>query len=500
MNLIRQKGRVMKTVKFTPAEREFLEMVSDAAFANPFSDDRIQLNLRLSGMKSHATSEKILEGLIKNVAAFLEKLEQAGKDNPKAINAEERPLLENAHLFNIFHKFMYQFDELIQEQIKAREDSSPVPFANESLSLLKKQGFTADSALKYFAMFYQLRRAFFFINISLIGQCRSMQQLRESLWNNVFTHDMRLYDKHLWNRMEDFSTLVLGETGTGKGAAARAIGRSGFIPFHEKSQKFSESFMRSFVAINLSQFTESLIESELFGHKKGAFTGAIEAHEGVFARCSPHGAIFLDEIGDVATPIQIRLLQVLQEREFSPVGSHEKHRFHGRVIAASNRPIDELREKGLFRDDFFYRLCSDVIVVPPLAQRLKENPEEIEELLSLITQRITGRESQELTSHITEVINQGVGKKYNWPGNVRELEQCARRVLLTNRYDGDKKTISTDLLTEIQRGIKEEAYDAQRLVSDYCALLYDRHGTYEEVARRAGLDRRTAKKHISSQD
>jgi transcriptional regulator with GAF, ATPase, and Fis domain len=109
-----------------------------------------------------------------------------------------------------------------------------------------------------------------------------------------------------------------------------------------------QSFTRGFVPLNLSQYPETLIESELFGHKKGAFTGAVEAHEGVFSRCSPHGEIFLDEIGDVSTHLQIKLLQVLQERTFSPVGSHEKLRFRGRVIAATNQSLDALRDQSFF--------------------------------------------------------------------------------------------------------------------------------------------------------
>src|SRR5439155_22025679 len=116
-------------------------------------------------------------------------------------------------------------------------------------------------------------------------------------WNNIFTHDVRCYDRYLWNRMEDFSTLLLGETGTGKGTTAAAIGRSGFIPFEEKKGCFAESFTRSFVALNLSQYPEALIESELLGDKKGAFTGAIEAHERSFSRGSHCGARFLDDGG-----------------------------------------------------------------------------------------------------------------------------------------------------------------------------------------------------------
>src|SRR6185295_11575612 len=109
--------------------------------------------------------------------------------------------------------------------------------------------------------FFQLRRAFYFILRSLAGECESMRKLRESLWNNVFTHDMRGYDAALWNRMEDFSTLLLGETGTGKGQAAAAIGRSEFIPYLPAERRFAANFTETFIAINLSQFPETLIES-----------------------------------------------------------------------------------------------------------------------------------------------------------------------------------------------------------------------------------------------
>ena len=112
------------------------------------------------------------------------------------------------------------------------------------------------------------------------------------------------------------------------------------------------------MSINLSQFPETLIESELFGHKKGAFTGAVKNHTGVFGRCSPYGAILLDEIGETSTQLQIKLLEVLQNRVFSPVGSHEKSRFEGRVIAATNRAFEEIQEKKIFRDDFYYSLWS----------------------------------------------------------------------------------------------------------------------------------------------
>ncbi len=316
------------------------------------------------------------------------------------------------------------------------------------------------------------------------------------LWNNIFTHDIINYEQNLWDRMEDFSTLLLGPTGCGKGAAAAAIGRSGYIPFDEKTGKFTRSFTESFVQINLSEYPESLLESELFGHTKGAFTGAITSHDGIFALCGAHGSIFLDEIGDISTQVQTKLLRILQERSFSPVGSHEKLRFEGRVIAATNRSIDELRQQGKFRDDFYYRLCSDCIIVPGLQQRIQENPDELTDLITSVVKRITGQKSAELIESVTAIIDKRLGRDYQWPGNVRELEQCVRSVIIKQDYLGDSKTSATQQTNEFHLAIESGSLTAEEVLSRYCRALYEKYGTYEEVARRSRLDRRTVKKYI----
>ncbi|MBN2163778.1 MAG: sigma-54-dependent Fis family transcriptional regulator, partial [Pontiellaceae bacterium] len=328
----------------------------------------------------------------------------------------------------------------------------------------------------------------------LVGDSPCMKRLRARLWDNIFTHDIGWYERSLWNRMEDFSTLLLGETGTGKGAAAAAIGRSGFIPFNPHTQKFEESFTRAFVSINLSQYPESLIESELFGHRKGAFTGAIERHEGVFSRCSPYGAIFLDEIGDVSIPVQIKLLQVLQERTFSPVGSHDKVRFAGRVIAATNKSLDILRHEGKFRDDFYYRLCSDLITVPPLRARILEDGGELESLVTHITHRICGGP---VKIPVLKILKEQVGRCYAWPGNVRELEQAIRRIMLTGSYAGDT-ALDPEKEDSVERVMTSGTLSARELVEKYCCELYERFGNYGEVARRTGLDWRTVKKNVQN--
>lgn len=485
-----------RAVHLHAEDREFFRLVNQAAFSNPFSPEREELDRRMAGVSGKLPHDDLLSRAVARVLDRVARLETEGRADLRLFSREEGQLVQSALLFDVYYRFIEDFDRLILQQIEAGDVPCPVPFAGEVLSLLRRRGFNAEESRRFLAFFYQMRRAFYFIHRSLVGQSPSMGKFRCHLWNNVFTSDIRWYERFLWDRMEDFSTLILGETGTGKGAAAAAIGRSGFIPFDEKKGCFVESFTRNFIGLNLSQFPETLIESELFGHKKGAFTGAIEDHQGVFARCTPHGAIFLDEIGDVAVPIQVKLLQVLQERTFSPVGSRGKLRFSGRVIAATNQPLDSLRQQGAFRDDFFYRLCTDIIAVPPLRQRLREDTGELEILLRHVVRRILGDTSPDLTASIRDILNRDLGRDYSWPGNVRELEQAVRRIILTREYRGEVQPPPADLSAGLHRRIDDESLDAQELLASYCAVLYQRHGTFEEVARRTRLDRRTVKKYL----
>jgi len=481
-----------------PHIRDFFKLVYAAILANPFDDARANVDLKLSGLSPTTSRKNRLEKAIHETRKRIDRIEAGGPPDINAFGEKDRKLVQAAYLFDFFYRYREQFDKLITDQIAAGDNFIKVPFANEAFLFLRKKGFTGESTTRYFALSYQLRRAYYFMTKRLVGPSIAMKKLRFDLWNNVFTHNIDFYEKYLLNRMEDFSTLLLGETGTGKGTAAMAIGCSGFIPFLLKKKGFQESFTKSFVSINLSQFPETLIESELFGHKKGAFTGAAKNHIGVFGRCSPYGAILLDEIGETSTQLQIKLLEVLQNRFFSPVGSHEKSRFEGRVIAATNRAIDEIRAKNIFRDDFYYRLSSDIITVPPLRVRIQQNPDELNALLSYTIARMLAQPSPELEKEIRAVIDKNLGLDYAWPGNVRELEQCVRRIILQKNYEGNIKSVfPDDLKTRLVTGIESGELDAQNLIAGYCTLLYRRYGTFEDVARRINLDRRTVKKYIS---
>ncbi len=479
----------------TSEERSFFSLVQEATAANPFGQARKQLDRKIAGRCDQIHKQHNIDDVVHEVGRRIEQLQQKGSCSIKRFSGRDRELVQSALLFHIFHRFAPQFDRLIAEQSEQPDADLAVPFAGQALHELKALGFSAQQACRYFELFFQMRRAFFFIGHNIVGCSACMIKLRERLWNNVFTHNLDMYDAYLWNRMEDFSTLILGPTGAGKGTAAAAIGCSGYIPFDAKTGRFRENFRRAFISLNLSQFSEALIESELFGHKKGAFTGAVENYQGVFDRCSPYGSILLDEIGEVGEAIQIKLLQVLQERTFVPVGDHRQRRFSGRVIAATNRPMAQIRQDHILRDDFFYRLCSDVIKVPSLAQRIRQDHRELEDLVHHTVSRIVGNPSPELADQLHRQIVDQLGHGYAWPGNVRELEQCVRRLLLNQSYAPFTPDKPQSLSAYLLQNLSDGTLDLQGLICGYCFELYRRFGTYEAVAQTTRLDRRTAKKH-----
>ena len=488
----------MNQRKLSSAERQFLKNAVAVIYANPFSADRGITDRKLIDFPTGEDYTTRYQRIMAAVAEGVDRLVVDGNNNFQHFEGKDRRLVKNVLAFHVYHQIFLRFDPLIEQQINSGNKPLKFHLADDAIRMLVGYGFTENEAAGYFAAYFQFRRAYYFIKQTIIGSSPCIIKLRESLWNNVVTSDIGLYVDELIGQMEDFSTLLLGETGCGKGACASAIGRSAYIPFDKDSKRFVESFTDTFVSLNLSRFPEQIIESELFGHRKGAFTGAAMDYGGALSGCSRFGAVFLDEIGEVSVPVQVKLLQVLEDREFTPVGSYEKKDFHGRIIAATNQPLEKLRSEGRFRDDFYYRLCSDVIHVPPLRQRLQEDPQEMGELIEHVVNRIIGRYSAEVSERVTNAIHEQIPADYRWPGNVRELEQCIRRLLLTQRYEITSTSPHEDNLEErITHNIRTGDINAQQLLSAYCKLLYSRQGSYEAVARITDLDRRTVKKYVT---
>lgn len=210
----------------------------------------------------------------------------------------------------------------------------------------------------------------------------------------------------------DSTVLIAGESGTGKELIARAL--------HDNSQRIHKPF----VPVNCGAFTETLLESELFGHVRGAFTGAANSHRGIFETASG-GTVFLDEISETSPAFQVKLLRVLQEQEVRPVGAAEPRRVDVRIVAATNRPVHDLLNSDDFRSDLLYRLSVIHIQLPPLRERSEDIPLLVEHFLQRTNAKL--KRQVMVPTETTEWL-----KSLTWPGNVRELENAVERAITLN--------------------------------------------------------------------
>ncbi|HLK68271.1 MAG TPA: sigma 54-interacting transcriptional regulator [Bryobacteraceae bacterium] len=347
-----------------------------------------------------------------------------------------------------------------------------------------------------FACFRQIQRAFEQVFRDIIGSSMPAARLRAAVWQSIFTHDMRRYRRTLYSRMGEFATLITGPSGTGKELVARAIAESRYVPFDEQHLTFANDDLDSFFPINISAMSPTLVESELFGHRRGSFTGAIADRKGWLETCPESGSVFLDELGDLDPAIQVKLLRVIETRTFHPVGDTAGRRFRGKLITATNRDLPAAMRKGQFREDLYYRLCSDQVVTPSLGEQLTDSPGVLRELVHYMARRVAGAEAEELAAEVIRWIEDNLGIDYSWPGNYRELEQCVKNVLIRRDYRPSRVDESEGPLEEFWREVRTGRMLVEDLISGYVTMVYSHTGSYEETARRLGLDRRTVKAKV----
>jgi transcriptional regulator with PAS, ATPase and Fis domain len=211
----------------------------------------------------------------------------------------------------------------------------------------------------------------------------------------------------------DFTVLISGESGTGKELVARAI--------HLQSARADKPF----ISLNCGTLTETLLESELFGYERGAFTGAVQKKKGLF-EAAHTGTIFLDEIGEMSTSSQVKLLRVLQERAFRPVGGHAEVSVDLRVIAATNRDLAQEMASGRFREDLYYRIAVLTIHTPPLRQRKSDIPILVEYFLDQVQKTLTRSQKNKINENAVNALS-----GYPWPGNIRQLRHVVERLVAT---------------------------------------------------------------------
>jgi len=497
-------------------ERRTLEAFAALADGNPFLPERVAAEERALGERFVAGDavwhpDAQLDGLNPNLdglsgasETLAARLRERLADGARA-RQEELLHYEALVRYVLFTRYQNDFYELILAARGGRASTRKLPFwtrfRRDFAELLEIPGVRLPhpvSAAHHFAWGFQIRRAFDYTFRQISGGSMPAARLRADVWQSIFTVDPARYHRALTGRMADIPTLVTGESGTGKELVARALAYSQYVPFDEEGQRFAEEFQDAFVAVNLSALSPTLVESELFGHRKGAFTGAVEDRTGWLESCGPHGTVFLDEIGDLDGAIQVKLLRLLQERTFQRIGETRERRFLGKIVAATNRDLPAEMRAGRFRPDLFYRLCADPIRTPTLAEQLAAGAHERSNLLLVLARRIAGPdEAPALARECDRWIDRHLDGGYPWPGNIRELEQCVRSVLVRGRYEPPTGapaggSLGDDLADDLAEG----RLSADALLRRYCTEVYARTGSYEETARRLELDRRTVKSRI----
>ena len=494
-------------------------------YSNPFLPERLQLERQILGDRFqsgaaviHFPSDLQGQAVFKNFSLLLEqsrnmadKMRQrvlAGK----CLREEDQQLYRETVVFLLYGKHFSINDVPLVRRLRDRTKElgeSWSQFQKDYEWYLNLPELVLPNhfdAAHCFSIFFQIDRAFSHIFEFIIGSSMPIAILRAAIWESIFTHDMGRYIRGVYKSMGDMTTLITGKSGTGKELVARAIGLSRYQAFNPKTKKFDDAEKDPFFAVNLSALSSTLIESELFGHCKGSFTGAVVNRKGWLEVCGQNGTVFLDEIGELEPSIQVKLLRVLQTRTFSPVGETKLHRFLGKFVTATNRDLAAEISRGHFREDLYYRLCADMVRTPTLQEQLMDRPEDLLELTRFIARRLLVElpdEADSLASEAVHWVEQHFGNSYDWPGNIRELEQCVRNVLIRKSYKPSRRIAlqrpdaiplhSMRGTDEFVRSMLAGEMTLDEVSEHYASLVYAQVGRYDLASQKLGIDWRTLK-------
>jgi sigma-54 specific flagellar transcriptional regulator A len=500
--------------------------------ANPFLPERVELERQALGTRYKEEGPLIWarpgegrEEYLGNIPAMRERAEAIVSEMRRRIEGgrtatrDELLVYEDLALFLLYARHMDALEGIVTKALQRTGWDGRALFWPDFQADFQRYFHLPGQELPsrhdsrvIFAWLFQIERAFTHIYSRIIGGSMPVAQLRAAAWESIFTHDMRRYTQVLHKSMAHVTTLITGPSGTGKELVAQAIGRSRYLAFDVVEKRFAES---CYTALNLSAFVPTLLESELFGHIKASFVGALD-RKGWLEQCSgPDDTVLLDEIGELDEAIQVKLLRVLQERCFVRVGetTDRPREFHGKIIAATNRDLAAAMRAGKFREDFYHRLCDDHIVTPSLAEQLADRPQDLTEMVRFLVSQILGeltrgpdgptdaemctREADGLTGEAVDWI-EGNLKDYPWPGNFRELSRCVRNVMIHGSYrppmsprDG---VGGLGPIEEFLRNVRRVELTRVKLLGCYYALAYFRSDeNWTAAGERLDVDWRTVR-------
>lgn len=481
------------------SEKPLLTAIGRLIFTNPFTPERLHLEELILGRKRPesvwnmhslgAEYDEDISALGKLAEHWANELRR--RTDSAKLTASDYETLEAVALYHLFEKYRCLMSRPMQENpgnvfFPVYRDFER-DFKHYLLFPARKRPCPYQADLT-FAIYFQIHRAFYHIFDFIAGGSIAAGEFRASVWQSIFTCDIYRYHRAMYHCMNQITTLITGESGTGKELVASAIARSQYIPFSSRTMEFAVAYPDCFWPVQLSAMPQTMLESELFGHRKGAYTGALGDRKGYLESCPEWGSVFLDEIGDINAEIQVKLLRVLQTRHFQRLGDTTQYTFTGKIIAATNRNLGRECAAGNFREDLYYRLCADTVSTPSLRELIGGSRKELEQFVHILSIRcIGGGEADSFTGEAVCWIEKHLGLSYPWPGNVRELEQCVRNLLIRGRYTPAHTATAGEVPDDIT---------ANELMQRYCRALYRRFGNYQAAADFAGLDRRTVRKYI----
>ncbi len=507
-------------------ELKAAEAIGAIGYCNPFLPERLALERTALGAQFLCADPVInlppgadLKTIFPNFTALRERAEVLSEKMRAQILAGTTPsereirIYRDLALYLLYNRHTSYLDKVATAPAKRgktdQKSAAWDDFQRDFDRYLQLPGFPLPAHIEAghcFAVFFQIQRAFNHIFECIIGRSMPIARLRAAVWQSIFTHDMGRYTRAVYRTMGNIPTLITGSSGTGKELVARAIGMSRYIPFDKRSARFEVDSNSLLHTVNLSALSATLIESELFGHTKGSFTGAVTDRQGWLEVAGAQGTVFLDEIGELDLSIQVKLLRVLQSRGFSRVGETQQRQFAGKFVAATNRDLAQEMADGRFREDLYYRLCADMIHTPALHEQIADCPDDLQSLAEFIARRVLTdlpEESQALARETVDWIGAQMEPNYAWPGNIRELEQCVRNVMIRKSYTPAKQSRERTGSTpqdHFARDVAAGDFTLEELIERYVSMVYaaeDKH--YGRASKRLNMDWRTLKQRLNQE-
>ena len=494
---------------FTPQERIIFLALAQIARRNPYLPDRIEHEHQALGpffvfpgpIMTPGPDPRVSHHNIRALTILVQRILPAIRDRYKA--GAEVSDADRATYIAVCLFFLYDtVDTQLQAMITAGSLAAPFYDEHEArytdyLGFLTPAADIPDVA-HVFAIFYQIRRAYYYLHIKVCGRSLAMGRLRARIWAAIFGADLSRYALSLWTRMPKLSTLIQGPSGSGKELVAESIGRSGYVPFDAGTQTF-EAHGDYYTGVNLLGFSTGLLESELFGHRQGAFTGAIRNKIGVFESLPRFGALLLDEVAEIDPRMQVQLLRVLQERVFRRVGDEGPLcELRGRLLTATHRDLGACLASGVLREDFFRRICMHKIVTPSLRERFDESPGEIRDLVAfLLVDSLDPEGDARRDASVVDEVEAFVAKHlphHPWTGNIRELQQCVWDVQTIGEYLPEKMIAGRTL----EQGLADSGLHVDEIIRRYAVSARERLGNDADAARLLGVNVPRLKRILAS--